>query len=176
MLLHFSRSIQTQTISWFPLKAFINKVCCLERPAIRQFWTLDWNLFSKNHITNLFSASTNIWSPPKHEFISYNTKGKIIHSIGVILSTHHFRRHISRCSWSIRAIIRPENFCNSHISDSAISVRFHHYVLRFDISMNYSLIMHVFKSKHHARNHELRFFLIESPSLSNMVSEITTRK
>ena len=42
--------------------------------------------------------------------------------------------------------------------------------------MNDSLVVHIFKAKDHAGDHEFGFFFVEAPSLTNMVPQITASK
>lgn len=92
----------------------------------------------------------------------------------MILATHHFRCHIAGRARGILAILWFKNLGDSHISDANVAILFHDDVLRFDVTMDNSLVMHVLQAEHHACNHELCLWLCEPSTLADVVSQVTS--
>ena len=154
MLFHFLRAVQAKSVGWLALETFIDEVSRLKRPAFRDVVFLDLDLFCKNGVSDLFSRLANIGTLSQHEFIPDDPDGKVINSHSVILSAHYLRSHISRSTRSFRSVVRIPNPSNPHVRDSDIPMIIKNQILRFDISMYDSLIMHVLKSNDHITNDE----------------------
>ena len=135
--------------------------------------TLDLNLLCKDHIADLFATTTNIGTAPHHELITDDTDGKVIDTKPMILAAHHFRRHIAWCARCVRRVLSFQYFGDAHVCDAYVAIVFHHNVFRLDVTVDYALIMHVFKAKYHTGQHELCFLLIEAATLANMEPQVT---
>ena len=174
VLFHFWRSIESESITRLTLKQLINEISGFKRPASWQVTSFDLHLFCKNHITNFLTAATDVGSSTQHELISNHSYGKVVDSVRMILATHYFGSHVARCTRGVRGILGFQNFCDSHICDTDISILLHDNVFRLDISMNYALVMHVFETEHHASHHKLCFRFRESSSSADVVPQVTT--
>jgi hypothetical protein len=56
VLFDLMRPVETESISWLSLKAFVNKVGCLNRPALRDLMTTYLYLLRENIVPNVFSG------------------------------------------------------------------------------------------------------------------------
>jgi hypothetical protein len=54
----------------------------------------------------------------------------------MILPTNHLRCHITRCTRSVRAVLRAKITGNSQVGDSRITALVQNDILRFYVSMN----------------------------------------
>ena len=132
--------------------------------------TLDLHLFGKDHITNFFPAAAHIWTSSHHELIADDAKSEVVNCKTVILTAHDLRCHIARSTRRVLRVLRLKNLRDAHVGNSYIAVRLHHDILGLDVPMDHALIVHVFKSEHHARKHELCLFLRESATLAYVVA------
>lgn len=139
-------TIQTQSIGRFALQTlkdssywktyFIDEVGWLNGPALGDFVALNLNLSGEDAITNLSSRLANIGPSTIHAFIGYDTDRKIIGCYTMILSTHHFRSHISRSTWSLWSIIWTPISRDTEIRQSQVAICLEYQVLWLDISVN----------------------------------------
>lgn len=132
------------------------------------------NLLGENMVSDLLSILTNIGSSPKHALIPYHTHCKIINCNTMVLPAHHLWSHVSWCSRCILCILRIPYSCNSKVCESQNSILIEDQILRFDVPMNNSFLMNVFKGKDHASDEKLGLVLSKSSVSSNMVPEITS--
>jgi hypothetical protein len=159
MLLDLSWSIQPKSVAGLAHDTLVDKVGRLQRPALRQLIALDAHLFGKDHVSDLLPRPANVRSFAHHELVEHDAEGEIINGKSVILPTHYFWRHVARRPRSILAVLFPLNLCNAHICDPNVTSLFHDDVLRFDISMDDALSVHILKSLHHARDDKFCFIL-----------------
>ena len=92
----------------------------------------------------------------------------------MVLPTHYLWCHVAWCSRSILTIFWSKNFRDAHVCNAYIAILLHYNILWLDVSMEHSLVVHIFKAKYHASQHELRLLLVESSSFTNVISEVTT--
>lgn len=90
----------------------------------------------------------------------------------MILSTHDLRSHISRRSWRVLRILRCPLSRDTKVGDSHVTVRIHEQVLRFNISMNDTVVVHVLKTDYAASNEEFGLLLWKPLYLTMMVTKI----
>ena len=105
VILNFRGTIQTQSVARFPLQTLIDEISCFQRPALWEFVTFDADLLRKKHVPYLFASTADIGPASHHEFVSNHTKCKVVNSVGMILAAHNLRRHIARCSRSVRCVV-----------------------------------------------------------------------
>lgn len=92
----------------------------------------------------------------------------------MVLSAHDLGSHVARGSTGVFLVLWIPNPSNSKISDPEIPIGLKHQVLRLDVSVNYSFVMHVFKSYDNTSDVESDLLLCEPPVLGNVVSQVSS--
>jgi hypothetical protein len=62
MILNFIRTIQTESISRFPLDEPVDEVSSFDAPARRDLLSFDLHLFCENVVSDIFSGLAHVWS------------------------------------------------------------------------------------------------------------------
>lgn len=154
MLLHLVRTIQAESISRFTLETFINEICRFQGPPIGYFVLSNLDLLRENVIPYFLPSFPIVRPLSEHELKSNNAKSEIVDCTAMILSAHYFWGHIARCATGVLTIFGSPNPCNTQICDSYIAQFIHDDILRFNVSMDHSVVVHVFQAYDHAGNHE----------------------
>lgn len=92
----------------------------------------------------------------------------------MILSAHYFRSHISWSSTCVVTIIWSPFSWDTKICYSYVAIAIHQQVLRFDISVYYTIVVHILKSNNATCDEKLCLFFCKLFLFVVMVSEITT--
>ena len=98
----------TNTKNWDKISYsayFINKICSFNWPPLRNFLSLYLNLAGKDFFADFTSRFPCVRSGSIHALICNDANSKVISGYSMILSAHHFRSHVSRCSRGLRRII-----------------------------------------------------------------------
>ena len=132
----------------------------------------DLYLLSKYLIPDILPTLAIIGPPSKHELIPNDTHCKIIYSTAMVLSAHDFRSHVAGRATSVLGVLRRPYPRNSHVRDSHIPRGFHHTILRLNVAMDNTIIVHVFQSDDDARDHETSFDFCEAFAPSNMEPQV----
>lgn len=148
MIFHLSGSIIAQSILGLSLNHFVDKVSGFYTPSPWNLSFLYLNLFRQNMVPNFFSRFSDIWTAPKHAFVSHDSNGKIVYSSSVILSAHDFRGHVSWCARSVLGILRPPNSSNTEIGDPDVPIIINDQVLGLNIPVYYLLLVAILESRH----------------------------
>lgn len=109
-----------------------------------------------------------------HTFKADDTYSKIVHCHTMILSTHDFRGHVTRCTTCLFGIIRIPNTSYSEIGNSQITFFIKHQILWLDVSMQNTLIMHVFKRIDYARYEKAGLFFWKATMSGDVITKITS--
>ena len=125
-------------------QAFVNKIGGILWPSSRNVLFFDGGLLGYNMLPDFPSSLSEIWSPAKHAFPSYDTDSKVIGSDSMVSFAHDFWRHIpgsSRCF--IRVIDISDPFSgDTKVCQFEIPVLIKDKVLGLDIPMNYHMAVH----------------------------------
>ena len=70
--------IVTNSVLWLSLKAFVDEVCGLDGPTFRYFVPLNLDLFAKDLLSDLTSASTDVWPTTLHALVGNDANGEIV--------------------------------------------------------------------------------------------------
>ena len=84
---------------------------------------------------------------PGHEFIYDNPERIEIYTWGVALPAHYLGCHVAWCAGCVLGVFSCPGARNAEIRYLSIPPLVQHYVLRFYISMNESLLVHVFQTR-----------------------------
>lgn len=165
----------TSTTSFWRVSYLINEIGCLETPAVRDLIAFYVNLSCKNLLPDLPTRLPNVGSPTVHAFVGNNSDCEVICRHSMVLSAHHLRSHVSRCSWGLRRVVRAPVASDTEICQSKISVTFENHVLRLDISVDYAATMYRLQGLDETSNKKLCLFLRESSLSCNMISQVTAK-
>ncbi len=89
MCLHFTRSLKTKSVLWFPLYELVDEISCSSGPAFRKLLLSDSNLFGQHLLTNFLAGTTFVGSFSQHEFVTANTKCIVVNCYSVVLTAHY---------------------------------------------------------------------------------------
>ena len=92
----------------------------------------------------------------------------------MILAAHYFRGHIARCTRSIMSVVRTPNSRDPHVSNVYVTSLIQQKIFWLNVSVNYPVIVHVFKSDYNTGDKELSFLLIELLLFTQMITEVAT--
>lgn len=115
MCLYLFWSVKPKSIDWLSLKSLINEVCSFNTPSFWYFMSLYLHLFRKYVVPYIFPCFPIIRPLSKHSLVSHHSNSEVINSYSMVLPTHHFWSHISRCPTCILRIFWSPYSCNSKI-------------------------------------------------------------
>lgn len=146
MIFDFITATDTHSLSRLSFKTLVDKVGSLFWISLWKVSVFDVGLFLPNSISNCFSIFTTIRSLAHHTFVPNDSHSKVINSMAVILFEHYFGSHVSWCTTILLTVFRLPILGDAEISKTQVATGIKDKVLRFDISMNNTLIMYGFKS------------------------------
>ena len=95
VLFDLFRAVEAEAVCGLALKAFVDEVCGLERPAFRDVVAFDLDLSCENCISYFFSTLSGVRSLPHHKLISYHSHCKIVYRHPVVLPAHDLWSHVA---------------------------------------------------------------------------------
>ena len=107
-------------------------------------------------------------------FVPNYSHSKVINSMTVILFEHDFGSHISWRPTILLTVFRLPFLSNTEVSKAQVSTSIKDKVLRFDISVNDSLLMNRFKCLDKTCKEELRTFVRKLSYMQMVVPQVTT--
>ena len=105
-------------------------------------------------VTDLFAISAVVGTLPEHALVGNDSHGEVVDRDSVILTTHHFRCHVTRSTRGILRVLRVPKSGNSQISNAEIALLVEDQVLRLDVSMKNGVLVEVLEAEEHAGNEE----------------------
>lgn len=124
-------------------------------------------------VPNFFAGFPEVGSSTKHTLVSDHSDCELVNQKRVVLPAHYLRGHIARCSRCVLCIVFPPNSRNPKISYPQIAIALNHEILRFDISVQNVLCMHVFKSSNETRNKKSCRLFVKLSVATDMISEVS---
>ena len=90
-----------------------------------------------------------------HALVADDSKGEVVYREGVVLATHHFRGHVTRCTACILVVLCLVHSSDAKVCDSKIPVLVEHEVFWFDIAVNYAFRVNVLETLKQTSDEEL---------------------
>ncbi len=115
MTFHLVRPIKSQSMLGLPLNRLIYEIRRLNRPAPWKIPLFNPHLFRQNLVSDLSSTSPGVRTFSHHALIGDDPQCVIVDSYSVVLTAHHFRGHIPRCSRSVLSVVRSPYPCNAKV-------------------------------------------------------------
>lgn len=125
-------------------------------------------------VSDFLSWFTEIGSATKHAFISDDAHCKVINWASMILTSHYFRRHVTRRAWSVLCIILTPNSGNTKVCDAQVTITLYDEVLWLDISVYNILVVDVLETSYETCDKKSSCLLVEFTISANVVAQITS--
>ena len=127
-------------------------------------------------VSDLLTRLAQVGPSPEHTLVGDHTHSEVVNKEGVVLTAHHFRRHVAgRSTCVLRVVLTPDP-SNSEVRDSKVPIIFNHQVLRLYVSMNDVLVVDVLEARDKARDKEPGRFFVELPVAANVVPQVSSRE
>lgn len=154
----------------------VDKVGCLDGPAIGDLVSLDIDLSGQNLLSDLSTTLPYIGAAPIHTFVSYHTNSEIVGSDTMILSAHDFRGHVAGCAWGLTRIVRRPIPRDTEVSQPQIPVLLKHQVLRLYISVYNSSTVYDFECLNKTGDKEFGLILLKLALSCYMIAQIASQQ
>lgn len=174
MIFDFVYATDSQSLSRLSFKAFVDEVGCFFWVALWKFFLLDVGLFLPDSISDCLSIFTTIRSLAHHTFVPNYSHSKVINSMTVILFEHYFGSHVSWCPTILLTVFRLPFLSYTKISEAQVPTGIKHKILRFDISVNDTLLMYRFECLDETCQEELGTFVRKLSYMQMVVPQVTT--
>jgi len=118
-------------------------------------------LLLEDCIPNVFACLSDIGPSSNHELISDDSKCEVVNCYVVILPAHDLGCHIARSTRGVVGVVRSPHSRDAKVCYADVAIVIEKQVLRLDIPMYDSTIMHVLKSNNDTSDEELGFLFVE---------------
>lgn len=86
-------------------------------------------------LSDFFSASTSIWSPPKHTLVADNPDSEVVYGNPVRLLAHDLGCHVARSAGGIFRVVWVPDTGDTEVGDLEVAFLIEYKIFRFDITM-----------------------------------------
>ena len=149
------RSLLPETVTRLPLDQSVDKISSICRPVLRNFILMDFDLFRKDMITNLFSVLAMVRPLAEHTLIGDDSHSEVVDGYTVVLAAHDLGSHIAGRARCVLRVLRIPQTCNTQIRDPQVAILVEDQVLWLDITMQDCILVKIFEAKEHASDKEL---------------------
>lgn len=152
----------------------VNEICGFNWPAERNLISFYLNLFRKDMVANFFPRFAKIGPPSKHALVGNYPHCEVVYWASMILTAHHFRRHVSWSARGVLGIIFAPNSCDSKVGNSKVAVWLNNQIFRLDVSVDDIFVVDVLEASDKTSHEETSGFFFKFTVSTNMVSQIAT--
>jgi len=104
------------------LQTTVYEVCRLLVPAVRDPVLLDLNLPAKDLVADVLACATFVGSLSHHALVRDHAHGEVVRSQTVVLSAHHFGRHVAWSAARLTGVVRRENASHAEVCQAQVAL------------------------------------------------------
>ena len=155
MLLNLFWSVEAEATGRLPLDEFINEICGLFTPPVRNVLLLDGDLLRKDVVANLLPVFALVGPLTVHALVCDDAHREVVDRDAVILTTHHFGGHVAGRATGVFGVLGVPHASDTQISDTHVTIFVENQILRLNVSVENAVLVEVLQTKNYASHEEL---------------------